>query len=347
MDTVVKLSLSGTAKISDDYTASLPVTITIPANATTGTATLTVTPVHDALDEGDEIIRLYGTAICHTVSTTDITLTNSAPQAPVISFETAPTSVTEGSDATYVIKLEGSRTTNVTVRFKTGADGDLAVAGTDYTAVDSTITFLPTETTKTVTVSTLADTRFEVSEDFTVTLSNAQGGGGLRPVIRKGSRTTTISDAFTDDPGYPDSYTLTATPATVGEGDGATEITFTATLDGGGTFPNPVDVLVYVEGEQGVKGTAALNEDYAVIGSHGEFLVFTIPANSTSATGTMTLTPVDDRVIEEDETAVFASLTGGGMTTSDRPSVTLTDNDTASNHHAQRQPLGPARGQLG
>ena len=123
VETVVKLSLAGTAKIRDDYTAPLPVTITIPANQTTGTATLTVTPVHDTLEESNETIRVYGTAICHTVSTTDITLTNAAAVVPVISFQTAPTTVTEGSAATYTVKLEGSRTTNITVRFKTGADG--------------------------------------------------------------------------------------------------------------------------------------------------------------------------------------------------------------------------------
>ena len=206
VDTVVKLSLAGTAKIQDDYTAPLPVTITIPANQRSGTATLTVTPVHDALDESDETIRLYGTTICHTVSTTDIILTNAAPKAPVISFETAPTSVDEGSDAVYTVKLEGSRTTNVTVRFTT--DDGLATAGQDYTAVDTTLTFLPTDSTKTVTVSTTADTKFEVTEDFTVTLSNAQGGGGQTPTISKGKRTTTITDDFTDDPMHTPTHTL-------------------------------------------------------------------------------------------------------------------------------------------
>ena len=328
VDTVVKLSLSGTAKVQDDYTAPLPVTITIPANQTTGTATLTVTPVHDALDESDEIIRLYGTAICHTVSTTDITLTNAVLEAPVISFETAPTSVTEGSDATYVVKLEGSRTTNVTVRFKTGGDNDLATAGQDYTAVDTTLTFTPTESTKTVPVTTTADTTFEVPENFTVTLSNAQGGGGLAPVIRDGTKTTTISDNFKDQPEYPDSYTLSATPTTLSEGDEATQITFTATLPGKRVFPQAVDVVVYVSGVEGEKGTASLNEDYTVTGSHGSFLVFAIPPRASSATGTLDMGLVDDADVEGDETVVFASLGGGGMTTSSRPTITIADNDT-------------------
>ena len=93
--------------------------------------------------EGEETITVSGDSRARTVSPADITITDSA--APVISFETAPTSVTEGQTATYTVKLEGSRTENVTVRFKTGASGDLATAGADYTAVDETITFLPTD----------------------------------------------------------------------------------------------------------------------------------------------------------------------------------------------------------
>ena len=321
VDTVVKLSLSGTAEVQDDYTAPMPVTITIPANQTTGTATLTVTPVHDALDESDETIRLYGTAICHTVSTADITLTNVAPAAPVISFETAPTSVVEGQTATYVVKLEGSRTTDVTVKFQT-ADG-LAVAGQDYTAVDTTLTFTPTESTKTVTVTTLADTKFEVTEDFTVTLSNAQGGGGQTPSIIKGGRTTTITDDFADDDAYPDSYTLTATPIKVGEGDGATQITFTATINDESKLftENEVQVLVFPNSD---RGTRVATEDYTI---SGHYLRLTFAPGEESASGTLTITPVDDDIVEDDENIVFTSHAGGGMTTSDEPTVTLEDND--------------------
>ena len=131
-------------------------------------------------------------------------------------------------------------------------------------------------------------------------------------MIRDGTKTTTITDAFTDDDAYPDSYTLTATPTSVGEGDGGTEITFTATLDDEGTFPYPVDVIVYVEGKAEKKGTADLNEDYTVAGSHGGFLIFSIDPREDSGTGTLTLTPVDDSVVEGEETVVFTSAAGGG-----------------------------------
>ena len=326
-DTVVDLTLGGTAADPADYTATSLESITIPKGDTTGTATLTITPVVDTVLEVDETIIVSGESGARPVSSADITLSNVTQPAPVISFQTAPTSVTEGNDATYVIQIEGSRTTDVTVRFKTGAADDLATAGQDYTAVDQTITFTPTDSAKTVTVNTLADTIFEPTEDFTVTLSNAQGGGSTAPEIVKGSRTTTIADDFTDDDAYPDSYTLTASPTTVSEGEGAKQITFTATLDDEGTFPYPVDVIVYVEGKAGKKGTADLNEDYTVAGSHGAFLVFSIDAREVSGTGSLTLTPVDDSNVEDDETIVFTSAAGGGLSTSDEPVITLTDDD--------------------
>ena len=326
--TVVNLTFGGTATDPADYTATSLASITIPTGATSTTGMLTITPVDDTAIEGDETITVSGESGARPVSPSAITITLIDNDAPIISFQTAPTNVDEGETATYVVKLEGARTTNVTVDFATGADGDLATAGQDYTAVSRTLTFSPTDTTKTVTVRTTADNRFEVTEDFTVSLSNAQGGGGLTPVISKGNRTTTITDNFKDQDEYPDSYTLSAAPTTLGEGDGATQITFTATLSGKSVFPVPVDVLVHVADSR-PGGTAALNEDFTVSGSHGQFLVITIPPNQSSATGTLTLTPLDDSEVEGAETAVFASIGAAGLRTLDRPAITITDNDTA------------------
>ena len=323
-DTTVNITLGGTAEAPADYTASELASITIPKGQTTADGTLTITPVDDGVAEVDETITVSGVSGARTVSSADITITDYV--APVISFETAPTSVVEGQTATYTVKLEGSRTTNVTVRFKTGASGDLATAGQDYTAVDETITFLPTEDTKTVTVTTLADTKFEVTEDFTVTLSEAQGGGGQTPVISKGNRTTTITDDFTDDTAYPDSYTLTATPATVGEGDGATQIRFTATIDDGAKrfVSNEVEIVVFPNSD---RGTRVATEDYTI---SGHYLRLSIGPGEEDASGTLTITPVDDSIVEDDETIVFTSHAGGGMTTADEPAITLADNDAAS-----------------
>ena len=318
--TVVNLTLGGTATNPADYSASALASITIPKGQTTAAGTLTITPVDDSEAERDETITVSGQSRARPVTPADITITDN--EAPVISFRAAPESVTEGSDATYIVELAGNRTTNVTVRFKTGAAGDLATAGQDYTAVDSTITFLPTDDTKTVTVSTTADSKFEPAEEFTVSLSNPQGGGGQTPVIRDGTKTTTINDDFTDAPEYPDAYTLTAVPVTVGEGDGATQIRFTATIVGAKRFAsNEVEVFVFPDSG---RGTRVATEDYTISGHH---LLLTIPANGASASGTLTLTPVDDNVVEDDENIGFTSAAGGGLTTSDEPTVTLIDND--------------------
>src|SRR5207244_3355751 len=74
-----------------------------------------------------------------------------------------------------------------TVAYST-ADGT-ALAGTDYTATSGTLTFAPGETIKTIVIQTVDDTAIEVSETFTVNLSNPTGG-----VISAGQGTGTILD---------------------------------------------------------------------------------------------------------------------------------------------------------
>ena len=244
----------------------------------------------------------------------------------VLSISSAPVSVAEGQSATFTVKMEGDPSQNVTVVFQTGADGDLAVGGEDYGAVSRTLTFKPTDVTKTVTVQTAEDQWLEAPETFTVSLSNARGGDVLAPVISDGKKTTTIIDNFKDRPEYPDSYTLTASPTTVSENDEATQIEFTVTLEAKKVFPLPVDVVVQVA-DSGSKGTAAYGDDYTVTGSHGRYLVITVPPNDSSGTGILALDPVEDNLVEGDETVVFASVGGGGLKTSDRPAVTISDVD--------------------
>ena len=75
--TTVALSLSGTATGSGtDYTAVVPdpFEMTIPARAPTGTATLSITPTDDEIVEGEETIRVEGTASGFTVSSAEITI---------------------------------------------------------------------------------------------------------------------------------------------------------------------------------------------------------------------------------------------------------------------------------
>lgn len=75
---------------------------------------------------------------------------------------------------TFTISLSAAATTNVTVNYAT-ANGT-ATAGTDYVSKSGTVTFLPGEKSKQITVSVNGDKTKEANETFFVNLSSANGG---------------------------------------------------------------------------------------------------------------------------------------------------------------------------
>ena len=111
--------------------------------------------------------------------------------------------------------------------------------------------------------------------------------------------------------------TLTASPGSVSESDGATKVTVTAAT-GGVTFKNDRKVTVKVgkNGDSAKSGT-----DYAAVADFD----LTIAAGKTSGKGTFTLTPTDDTEIEGDET-ITVSGTATGLTVTGTE-VTLEDDD--------------------
>ena len=60
-DTVVQVTVEAGTALAADYTAT-SVTLTIPADQAGATGTLTVTPVDDAIAEGDETLTVSGTS---------------------------------------------------------------------------------------------------------------------------------------------------------------------------------------------------------------------------------------------------------------------------------------------
>ncbi len=82
---------------------------------------------------------------------------------------------TEGTDQSldFVVKLSPAASDTVTVDYAT-SDGT-ATAGMDYTADSGELTFLPDETTKTISVAITDDTVEDDGETMTLTLSNASG----------------------------------------------------------------------------------------------------------------------------------------------------------------------------
>ena len=73
---------------------------------------------------------------------------------------------------TFTVTKTGATTVNATVNFVT-QDGTAFVANNDYQATSGTLTFLPGDTTKQITVLVNGDTTPEPDETFNVNLSNA------------------------------------------------------------------------------------------------------------------------------------------------------------------------------
>lgn len=94
------------------------------------------------------------------------------------------TTVTEpdvgATTATFTASLSIPATAPVTVQYAT-SNGS-AVAPGDYVAASGSVTFAPGELTKPITVQVAGDTVDELTENYTVTLSNPVGAGLIDPV---------------------------------------------------------------------------------------------------------------------------------------------------------------------
>ncbi len=111
------------------------------------------------------------------------------------------------------------------------------------------------------------------------------------------------------------------TPQRIDEGAGATPMEVTVALDAGARESDTViDVSLGGAGE-----TAALQGvDYTPVSDFS----LTIPANETSAAVTLTLTPIEDRVDEPDETLTLTGIAGDrGIGVPEAATLTLADND--------------------
>ena len=92
---------------------------------------------------------------------------------PTLSIaDAAPAS--EGGTAGFVVTLSAASEKEVRVSYRTV--DDTATAGLDYTPTDGILRFEPGETTRTITVPTLADEVVEGAERFAVELRRTGGG---------------------------------------------------------------------------------------------------------------------------------------------------------------------------
>ena len=325
-NTPVTVSIGGgTATAGTDYTASVAeLALDIPAGGTTGVGTFMLTPVDDTEIEGKETISISGSASGLTVNGTSLTLTDkeevSAEWYLGVKLRVEPGSVPEdggarkvtvyGETSIWGVPLKDPRVVEVTV----GKSGDSAVSGTDYKAVSKFNVTVPVgrqSGSTTFYLQPFGDAEWEGNETITIHGKLSRGSDGV------GSTTLTITDD--NDQPYTGSHVfLSVNPSKVSEADSAKTVTVTATSD-------PMSVSRRVMVSVGGTGSATWGGDYKVVNNFN----ITLPANARSATGTFTLTPIQDTLAEGEETIGITGQVDGRNGNLTGTTLTLVDDEPA------------------
>ncbi len=222
---------------------------------------------------------------------------------PVISI--SDTSVTEGKsgtkNATFIVSLSGLSGVVTTVDYMT-ADGT-AIAGSDYTKVDSTtISFAPGETTKEIVIPIIGDTIEESDETFKINLSNA-----VNAKLSSTNSSATGNILNDDTP-----VSLAVTDANAAEAN--TDIgKFVITRTGDLTKEQKVGYKL--------SGKAINGKDYQ---SLTEIAIFAAGVDK----AVVDIKPIDDKIYEGDEALTLTISTDDYVVTgANTGTVTIADND--------------------
>jgi len=302
--------------------------ITFPAGITTATITVPVTV--DALTETGEGVSLTlsapstGATVSSTAGTASVSIID--PPTPVFSLAASATSVGEGTPAvgttaavaagtiTLTVTRAGNTagTDTVVVQATGGTGTNGAISGSDFTALSQTVSFAPTETTKTVTFTTVADSTREGDEVLTVSLGTPSTGSSISTAAGASSVTLTITN---DDANLlPVITTPTTTPsAFIGSSTAVTGISFTDGDDNTG-----FTVTVQAAGSSQVSYTQSLtNLTVGAKNSAGSV----VNTNETSNTIVFTGTKADLNTV----LGTLKYTTNSTVPTSEQLVITITD----------------------
>lgn len=300
----VDYTISGTASAGTDYTLAAG-TLNFAAGDISESISLSI--LDDVLIEEDEtvIITLSNPSEASLGTESVFTYTILSDDAAVTIEEVSQ--FEDGESFLITATLEGNVPGGFSINVAS-ADGTATIADSDYNEHTSTLSFSGTDgETKTFDISPEFDQKLETDETFTLAMSNL-AGTTYAVVITDGATMTIIND---------DVAAVTLADASGNEGDGP--ITVTATLDNAVQGGFTVDVST-------ADGTATIaDSDYTAIAA--QTLSF---AGTAGETQTFTVVPIDDSIIEGDETlAVSLSVLSTSLAVgiSDDATVTLVNDD--------------------
>ena len=172
--TVHYATSNGTATAGSDYTSTSGTLTFLPRVVT---HTISIPIVSDLVDEPDETVNLTlsspTSAKLGTPASAILTITDN-DRAGTIQFGATVYSVGEGDGSASVTVTRSGGSSAASISFSTS--NGTAVAGADYTAVSTTVSFAAGETSKTVVVPIVDDAVAEPAKYLNLTLSSPSYG---------------------------------------------------------------------------------------------------------------------------------------------------------------------------
>ncbi|WP_373526672.1 DUF4114 domain-containing protein [Nostoc sp.] len=224
-------------------------------------------------------------------------------------FSITDASAIEGNAITFIITRTGDAQADQSVTVSTSLIAEDTASNTDFTTKIETLTFQQGETQKTFTVVTTSDSLFEGNETFTVSLSNPTNEAIIN------SNSSTAKGTITNDDSVPinSGVTITETGDSTNVTEGGTTDSYSVVLASQPT----ADVIITINSGKQIKTSV-------------QTLTFT--ALNWNVVQNVTLTAVDDAIVEGDDTEIIQHT----FTSSDANydgiaiasvNVSITDND--------------------
>ena len=270
----VPLTLAGSAT-STDYAASGTSTIVIPSGGREASTTLTITPVNDLVADDGETIRFDAVVAGYRVTGAVLIIEE---LLPAISIAASPARIDESAGLRKIVVTATTNTVSNRPLAVPLTLGGTATPGADYaTSRIPAVTIAAAERQGAALLEVTPVDDGVADDGETIVFDAAVAGFAVT------AATLTISEP---DPAIG----LAASPTELDEDGGAQAIVVEATANAvvGMALTLPLRF----------SGTATAGTDYALAGARS----VTIPAGARAGSSTLTVTPVDDGVEDDEET---------------------------------------------
>ena len=109
------MAVTGETAAATDFAATAPVTLTIAAGQSSGTASFALTPVDDELDEADETVTVSGTTSLADLTITPATLTIGDDDERGVTVQPTELTLRPGGHETYTVRLNSEPTATAVI----------------------------------------------------------------------------------------------------------------------------------------------------------------------------------------------------------------------------------------